>query len=368
MPDGEASRSDRAAANGAPTSAPPVRLLTYQPLLAYDPAAKPTLNVTRKAAPPPQSAPSPAPSAQPAPSPAKRPTGEVPVPPYVTRPRGRPPKGSSPVPKTDKPLAHNITVCGRDLVKSRSKIYSRVLSALDDEFILAEILKFKNLTAIAASLKCARSTLQRYIELVPDLKEAYTSIKDSIDDLAEQKLFEKIQSGDLGALMFYMPRRMRHRGYGDEPLPGSDDEQPRVVIGRIPQEEVDAANASLPPPPQTLQKAQVAYLHPEDAPKEEPQAPSKDALAGVREALRSLRAKKAQSKAEPAPSAAPAPAPAEPPKPQPEPAPVRAPEPQPPVVPARTLPPEPAIAEEPSGYEDDGFGGFGDASEYYEYE
>lgn len=137
-------------------------------------------------------------------------------------------------------------------------LYRYQLSEVDHEFIMEQLAKHKPITFIADRIGCSQKALREYIHKTPLLQEAYTNHKDAMDDLCEVRLFEKINQGDLGAIMFYMPRQMRHRGYGDHQVIESREEQPRVIIGRIdvsPEEKAqeaqeapqDASTANAPP-------------------------------------------------------------------------------------------------------------------------
>lgn len=126
---------------------------------------------------------------------------------------------------------------------SRAKRYNYKLSAKDDELILKNIEEHKSLAVIAKKVGCCRDRLAEYIHKHPILQRAFTVAKDEIDDLAEVRLFDKINKGDLHALMFYMPRQMRHRGYGDEPVDDNKGPDSRIVIGgEIPKSDIDMAD------------------------------------------------------------------------------------------------------------------------------
>ena len=127
---------------------------------------------------------------------------------------------------------------------SRAKRYNYKLSAKDDELILKNIEEHKPLGVIAKKIGCCRDRLAEYIHKHPILQRAFTVAKDEIDDLAEVRLFDKINKGDLQALMFYMPRQMRHRGYGDEPVDENKGPDSRIVIGgEIQKSDIEMADA-----------------------------------------------------------------------------------------------------------------------------
>ena len=127
--------------------------------------------------------------------------------------------------------------------------YRYTLTSADDEFILEMIENHKPMTFIADKIGCSRKALGNYIHSNPILQEAFSNAKDAMDDLAEVRLFEKINQGDLGAIMFYMPRQMRHRGYGDHQVVENQEDSDRIVIGHIDVPE-DAPDTSVPPAPE----------------------------------------------------------------------------------------------------------------------
>ena len=129
--------------------------------------------------------------------------------------------------------------------ETRRAKYMHVFTPADDDFILKMIEAQKPMVFIAEKLGCSRKGLGEYIHRTPILQEAYTNAKDAMDDLAEVRLLEKINQGDLGAIMFYMPRRMRHRGYGDQPFIEPNQEDNRIVIGKIDLPDEDEQTAQI---------------------------------------------------------------------------------------------------------------------------
>lgn len=142
------------------------------------------------------------------------------------------------------PRNHDITVARTDVSPNqRHAKYRYVLSAKDDDYIIESLEKHRTLAYMAEKIGCCRQSLAEYIHKNPVLQQAFTDAKDSLDDLAELRLFEKINQGDLAAIMFYMPRQMRHRGYGDQPAKEEGDEEPRVILGEISDAEIAEADA-----------------------------------------------------------------------------------------------------------------------------
>lgn len=70
-----------------------------------------------------------------------------------------------------------------------------------------------NLSSVAKSLKCSRTTIQTYAREFPDVNEALHTARESITDVAESKLYSAIQKGELTAIIFYLKTQGRARGY-----------------------------------------------------------------------------------------------------------------------------------------------------------
>ena len=153
-------------------------------------------------------------------------------------------------------LKAELDVARGTVKRGRKARYNYKLSEKDDEFILDALARHLPMWAMAERIGCSRPALANYIHGNPILQQAYTESKDSMDDLAEHKLFEKIQNGDLNALTFYMPRQMRHRGYGDHQVIEQKNDEQRIVIGHIPVAP-EAVDAEMVPP--------AALPEPEDA-------------------------------------------------------------------------------------------------------
>ena len=75
-------------------------------------------------------------------------------------------------------------------------------------------------TAAAELLDCDRSTVTRYINRHPKLQVLELEIADRTVDLAENKLLEAIEQGNLTAIIFYLKTKGKHRGYVQKQEPG----------------------------------------------------------------------------------------------------------------------------------------------------
>ena len=85
------------------------------------------------------------------------------------------------------------------------------------ENVIGAIRKSRGLIALAArELGCPRSTIYRYIDRHPTVKKAVEEERDSLIDLAEQKLFEHVENGNLPAIMFVLKTIGKDRGYWEQ--------------------------------------------------------------------------------------------------------------------------------------------------------
>jgi translation initiation factor 2 alpha subunit (eIF-2alpha) len=69
------------------------------------------------------------------------------------------------------------------------------------------------LTLAAKKAGVAYSTVWRYGQEFTSVKEAMEEAKERMTDLAEGKLFEKIQAGATTAILFYLKCKGKNRGY-----------------------------------------------------------------------------------------------------------------------------------------------------------
>ena len=69
------------------------------------------------------------------------------------------------------------------------------------------------LAAAARKLGCARKTVYSYIEKYAKVKEAYEEASETVLDLAEGKLIDAVEQGQLPAIMFVLKTKGKHRGY-----------------------------------------------------------------------------------------------------------------------------------------------------------
>jgi len=116
------------------------------------------------------------------------------------------------------------------------RLYRRIRPA-DSDFILEQLEKLQPISTIAKRLGCDRRTLTKFIRADECLRMAYQDAVASMGDLAESKLLQRINAGDLAAIEFYLVHRCPDR-YGDRIPQGDNGKEPRIVfIGDFGQDE-----------------------------------------------------------------------------------------------------------------------------------
>ena len=89
-------------------------------------------------------------------------------------------------------------------------------SSYKSEDIIAALQRAKGLVGLAADeLKCDRKTIYNHINKSAAVRAALESVRGRNLDIAENKLLEAIDRGELAAITYYLSRIGRERGYGD---------------------------------------------------------------------------------------------------------------------------------------------------------
>jgi hypothetical protein len=89
---------------------------------------------------------------------------------------------------------------------------------LTPSLVATLILKHRGLlTSVCRSLKVPRATMNRYVAKHEECMEAMEHARDAMGDVAEKKLFELIDAGDVRCVLFYLSTVHRHRGYAMRP-------------------------------------------------------------------------------------------------------------------------------------------------------
>jgi len=80
-------------------------------------------------------------------------------------------------------------------------------------FLQAYELHAGNVSEAAKAVGIPRRTVYNWFDTIPMFKDACRDADEQILDLAEAKLFEKIDAGSERAIIFYLRTKGRFRGY-----------------------------------------------------------------------------------------------------------------------------------------------------------
>ena len=103
----------------------------------------------------------------------------------------------------------------------------------DDQIAEALISTSGIRTDAAVLLKCSRSTIKRYIDRSEVLARIEREAVEQLLDLAESKLADAINAGNLTAIMFYLKTKGKHRGYTERHQVEGKDGGPVEVKARL---------------------------------------------------------------------------------------------------------------------------------------
>lgn len=82
---------------------------------------------------------------------------------------------------------------------------------------------------IASKVHLNRNTVTKYINEFPAVAEAVEDAREKLYDTVESKLYERIEAGDLTAIIFFLKTRCKHRGYTEKQIHTSEPVTIRVV-------------------------------------------------------------------------------------------------------------------------------------------
>ena len=98
---------------------------------------------------------------------------------------------------------------------------------------------------IANMVHCERHLIRKLIERTPELKELKEQKYENILDSAEYQADQLIKQGNSAMIIFTLQTLGRKRGWStDDVGAGGGEDEDRVVMGLIPEEEVSAAEAA----------------------------------------------------------------------------------------------------------------------------
>lgn len=113
--------------------------------------------------------------------------------------------------------------------------YYYKLSEKDHETIKAGLSRFISVYQIAAKIGCGYTTLKVYIERHPELKEVQKDAEDGMVEYAQGKLMQKISSGELNAITFFLERKA---GWTNHQTIDANMPIPNIMIGVIPERSI----------------------------------------------------------------------------------------------------------------------------------
>jgi len=104
--------------------------------------------------------------------------------------------------------------------KKRELTAKRIIKALE---------KAHGLVGLAADIAgIHRNTVSKYIRDFPSVAESVEDARERLYDTVESKLYERIEAGDLTAIIFFLKTRCKHRGYSEKQI-----ETPQEMIIRV---------------------------------------------------------------------------------------------------------------------------------------
>jgi len=86
-----------------------------------------------------------------------------------------------------------------------------------------------NVSKTCEAVGIGRTTFYNWYKLREDFAQEIDNIKEAVIDNVEDKLIEKIEAGDITAIIFFLKTRAKHRGYAEK-LEVSQQGEPQKVI------------------------------------------------------------------------------------------------------------------------------------------
>ena len=111
----------------------------------------------------------------------------------------------------------------------------------DERTILKGLREFRPLYLIAQDIGVCRATLYTYLR--NEMNISYKDMRESMLDIAENKLLKNILDGNQNAIQFFLDRQGKNRGYGEKQQLDRQD-VPTINIGKI---EVNSADSPMKP-------------------------------------------------------------------------------------------------------------------------
>ena len=115
----------------------------------------------------------------------------------------------------------------------------------EDAVIVNGLMASLPLYMIAAKLNCSRNLLSKHIKESKLLSEVWVDAQESFIDNVEWQAKRLIDSGNAAMIMFALERKGKDRGWGQKDEQEVELDDSRIIIGEIPEAEVEAADAKV---------------------------------------------------------------------------------------------------------------------------
>ncbi len=97
--------------------------------------------------------------------------------------------------------------------------------------------KSGNVSKTCEAIGIGRTTFYNWYKLREDFAQEIDNIKEAVIDSVEDKLFEKIQAGDVTAIIFFLKTKAKHRGYTEKYEVTQQSEPQKVIVEFIDEEQ-----------------------------------------------------------------------------------------------------------------------------------
>lgn len=125
---------------------------------------------------------------------------------------------------------NNIVVPVPDAPPTKEKRPWHHVEKKHEKIILKGLKEFRPMYLIAQDIGVSRYTLYKYVRENMDIN--YKDFRESMLDIAENKLMANIIDGNQNAIQFFLDRQGKNRGYGERPQLDRQD-VPTINIGTI---------------------------------------------------------------------------------------------------------------------------------------
>lgn len=115
----------------------------------------------------------------------------------------------------------------------------------EDVVIANGLLAHLPLYLIAAKVHCSRTKLSDHINESPLLREVLKDREESLLDHVEFQAKRLVDAGNPAIIMYWLDHKGKSRGWGEQEKTVVEDDSNRIVIGLIPEDEVEQAEKEI---------------------------------------------------------------------------------------------------------------------------